>query len=163
MAEGPLQLYRTPVRPEWIDYNGHMHEAYYVLVFGNTTDAFLDLIGMDAAYRERTKTSLYTVEGHIAFIEEVPPDTGLRVATTIVAFDAKRVHLFHEMTRDSDGAQLATYELLALHVDQSGPRVTAMPAPIFDKVSAIGAGHSALAAALPRTGSSRILLSLRPR
>src|SRR5262249_20619926 len=111
MAE-PLQLYRTPVRPEWIDYNGHMHEAYYVLVFGHTTDAFLDFIGMDAAYRERTKTSLYTVEGHIAFVEEVPLGTELRVATTIVASDAKRVHLFHDMTRGSDGARLATYELL---------------------------------------------------
>ena len=163
MAGGPLQLYATPVRPEWIDYNGHMHEAYYVLVFGNTTDAFLDLIGMDGAYRERTKTSLYTVEGHIAFIEEVPLGTMLRVATTIVAADAKRVHLFHEMRRDSDGAKLATYELMTLHVDQSGPRVTSMPAPILDKVNAIAADHTSLAAALPQTGASRILLSLKPR
>ena len=163
MPQGPLQLYGTPVRPEWIDYNGHMHEAYYVLVFGNTTDAFLDLIGMDAAYRERTKTSLYTVEGHIAFIEQVPPDTMLRVATTLVAADAKRVHLFHEMQRESDGAKLATYELMTLHVDQSGPRVTAMPKPILDKVSAIAAGHASLAAVLPQAGASRILLSLKPR
>ncbi len=163
MAAGPLQLYGTPVRPEWIDYNGHMHEAYYVLVFGNTTDAFLDLIGMDAGYRERTKTSLYTVEGHIAFIEQVPPGTNLRVATTIVAADAKRIHLFHEMRRESDGARLATYELLVLHVDQAGPRVTAMPPVILDKVNAIAADHASLAAALPQSGTSRILLALKPR
>jgi len=161
--QGALHLYRTPVKPEWIDYNGHMHEAYYVLVFGNTTDAFLTLIGMDAAYRERTETSLYTVEGHIAFVEEVPLGTDLSVATTVVAADAKRVHLFHEMKRESDGARLATYELLALHVDQSGPRVTPMPAPILDKVSAIAAGHAALVPTLPQSGPSRILLSLKPR
>jgi acyl-CoA thioesterase FadM len=161
--QGPLHLYRTPVKPEWIDYNGHMHEAYYVLVFGNTTDAFLDLIGMDAAYRERTETSLYTVEGHIAFVEEVPLGTDLRVATTVVAADAKRVHLFHEMKRESDGARLATYELLALHVDQSGPRVTPMPAPVLDKMAAIAAGHAALVSTLPQSGPSRILLSLKPR
>ncbi len=76
---GPLDLYRVSVKPEWIDYNGHMNEAYYVLVFGLTTDAFLDLIGMDAAYRERTHTSLYTVEGHIAYLQEVPLGTSLRV------------------------------------------------------------------------------------
>lgn len=163
MAQGPLQLYSTPVRPEWIDYNGHMHEAYYVLVFGNTTDAFLDLIGMDAGYRARTKTSLYTVEGHIAFMEEVPLGTMLRVATTLIAADAKRVHLFHEMRRESDGAKLATYELMTLHVDQSGPRVTAMPAAILNKVNAIAGDHASLAAALPQTGASRILLNLKQR
>jgi acyl-CoA thioesterase FadM len=30
------------VRPEWVDYNGHMSEAYYVLIFGDATDAFYD-------------------------------------------------------------------------------------------------------------------------
>jgi acyl-CoA thioesterase FadM len=163
MAETPLDLYRTSVKPEWIDYNGHMNEAYYILVFGLTTDAFLDWIGMDGAYRERTDTSLYTVEGHIAYLQEVSVGTILKVATTLVAADAKRVHLFHEMTRESDGARLATYELLALHVDQAGPRVTTMPTPILDKVTDLARKHGALAAGLPREGSSRILLALKSR
>jgi acyl-CoA thioesterase FadM len=160
---GPLDLYRVSVKPEWIDYNGHMNEAYYVLVFGLTTDAFLDLIGMDASYRERTHTSLYTVEGHIAYLQDVPLGTSLRVTTTLVAADAKRVHLFHQMIRESDGVNLATYELLALHVDQRGPKVSAMPAAILDKVGAIAAAHSSLASALPTSGTSRILLSLKSR
>jgi acyl-CoA thioesterase FadM len=163
MAEGPLNLYRTSVKPEWIDYNGHMNEAYYILVFGFTTDAFLDWIGMDGAYRQRTRTSLYTVEGHIAYLQEVPFGTNLNIATTLAAADAKRVHLFHEMVRESDGAPLATYELLALHVDQAGPRVTAMPAPLFDRVTTLARIHAPLAARLPREGSSRILLALKPR
>jgi acyl-CoA thioester hydrolase len=163
MAEGPLDLYRGAVKPEWIDYNGHMNEAYYVLVFGLTTDAFLDLIGMDAPYRERTHTSLYTVEGHIAYLQEVALGTVLRVATTLVAADPKRVHLFHAMTRESDGALIATYELLTLHVDQSGPRVSAMPAAILQKVKDIASRHAPLAASLPRQGASRILLALKPR
>jgi acyl-CoA thioester hydrolase len=163
MAEGPLNLYRTSVKPEWIDYNGHMNEAYYILVFGFTTDAFLDWIGMDGAYRQRTRTSLYTVEGHIAYLQEVPLGTNLNMATTLAAADAKRVHLFHEMVRESDGATLATYELLALHVDQAGPRVTAMPAPLLDRVTTLARVHAPLAARLPREGSSRILLALKPR
>ena len=163
MSGRPLDLYRTSVKPEWIDYNGHMHEAYYVLVFGFTTDAFLDRIGMDGAWRNRTHTSLYTTEGHIAFLQEVPLGTGLAVTTTLVAADAKRVHLFHEMRRESDGAILATYELVALHVDQTGPRVTPMPAEIFARVAAIADDHAGLSANLPRQGSSRILLELKPR
>jgi acyl-CoA thioesterase FadM len=163
MAEAPLELYRTSVKPEWIDYNGHMHEAYYVLVFGHATDAFLDLIGMDAVYRDRTHTSLYTVEGHIAYLTEISLGTDLAVATTLVAADAKRVHLFHEMRRASDGAVLATYELLSLHVDQDGPRVTTMPTTILEKVNQLAERHRPRAVDLPRRGASRILLSLKPQ
>ena len=162
MAEGSLDLYQTSVKPEWIDYNGHMNEAYYVLVFGFTTDAFLDWIGMDSAYRQRTRTSLYTVEGHIAYLEEISLGTDLKVATTLVAADPKRVHLLHVMTRASDGVVVATYELLALHVDQAGPRVTSIPAPIVDRVTALAERHRPFAANLPRQGSSRILLELKP-
>ena len=57
---------------------------------------------------------------------------------------------------------LATYELLTLHVDQTGPRVTAMPEAIGAKVSALAQSHASLAAALPRQGTSRILLELKP-
>ncbi len=29
----PLELRQGRVRPEWLDYNGHMNVAYYVLAF----------------------------------------------------------------------------------------------------------------------------------
>ena len=40
--------YRDLVRPEWIDYNGHLSEPYYVLVFG---DAYDGADGPDRARR----------------------------------------------------------------------------------------------------------------
>ncbi|NJN47440.1 MAG: thioesterase-like protein, partial [Candidatus Competibacteraceae bacterium] len=33
----PLTLYQDVVPPEWIDYNGHMNVAYYVLAFDRAT------------------------------------------------------------------------------------------------------------------------------
>ena len=48
----PLQLHQTPVLPEWVDYNGHMSESCYLLVFGDSTDAFFRLIGIDETYRD---------------------------------------------------------------------------------------------------------------
>uniref|UniRef100_UPI0018E587F0 thioesterase family protein n=1 Tax=Nocardiopsis sp. TNDT3 TaxID=2249354 RepID=UPI0018E587F0 len=62
------------LRPEWIDYNGHLSEAYYVLVFGFATDALMDRVGLDAAYRERSGRSLYTVEAHVRYLREVAAD-----------------------------------------------------------------------------------------
>ncbi len=49
-----LPPFRSTVRPEWIDYNGHMSEAYYSLVFGHATDALMAETGLGPAYREST-------------------------------------------------------------------------------------------------------------
>ena len=149
----PLALHAEPVRPEWVDYNGHMHEAYYVLVFGNATDAFYDHIGMAAAYRERSRTSLYTLEAHVNFLDEVGEATPLAIATQLLGVDDKRLHLFHTMRRGDDGRLIATYELMALHVDMAGPRAAPFAAAIMACLRDIEAQHAGLPAPKQAGGS----------
>ena len=140
----PLALHGEPVRPEWVDDNGHMHEAYYVLVFGNATDAFYDHIGMDRAYRERTRTSVYTLESHINFLDEVGEGAPLAVTTQVLGLDEKRLHLFHTMRRGDDGRLIATYELMALHVDRNGPRAAPFAGAILARLRDIETAHAGL-------------------
>ncbi len=149
----PLALHGEPVRPEWVDYNGHMHEAYYVLVFGNATDAFYDHIGMDQAYRERTETSVYTLEAHINFLDEVGEGTALAVTTQVLGLDDKRLHLFHTMRRGDDGRLVATYELMALHVDMAGPCAAPFAAAILARLRDIETAHAELPAPEQAGGS----------
>ena len=40
----PLRLYETTVGPQWVDYNGHMSEWCYLLVMGDSSDAFFRYI-----------------------------------------------------------------------------------------------------------------------
>ena len=44
-------IHRDTVRPEWVDYNGHLRDAFYMLIFSLSTDAFMDRIGLDDAGR----------------------------------------------------------------------------------------------------------------
>lgn len=118
----PPVLYETSVLPEWVDYNGHMSEAYYVLVAGFTTDALLDLIGMNDAFRRRTGHSLYTLESHICYLREVGEGEPLRVTTRVVDLDHKRVHVFHELWHAEEGHAVATAELVACNVDAATSR-----------------------------------------
>ena len=53
------------IEPDWIDYNGHLRDAYYVVVLSDATDALMDHLGLDAAYRARTRCTLYTLEMHL--------------------------------------------------------------------------------------------------
>ena len=69
------------VRPEWIDSNGHMNLAYYVVVFDLATDRLYDALGIGNAYREATGNSCFTAETHTIYEREVKVGDGLRVAT----------------------------------------------------------------------------------
>ena len=125
MSDQTLSTYSTPVREEWIDYNGHLSEAYYVLVFGFATDAAMEALGLGEDYREATGCSLYTVEAHVRYVQEVNRDAQLEVRTLVAGSAQKKLHLAHEMR--VDGEVVATEEILGIHVDQTSGRATVLP------------------------------------
>jgi carnitine 3-dehydrogenase len=62
-AGGGLAPLQGQVRPEWIDYNGHMTDSRYHQVFGDAMDALCRRAGIDEDYRQRVGM-YYTVETH---------------------------------------------------------------------------------------------------
>jgi acyl-CoA thioester hydrolase len=78
----------------------------------------MERTGMDAAYREATGCSLYTVEAHVRYLREVAPGAELQVRTRVLGRDAKRLRLWHELHVDDRLA--ATEELMCLHVGPDG-------------------------------------------
>ena len=139
-------MHAAVVQTDWVDYNGHMSEAYYVLVFGHTTDALLDNIGLTAEYRGRTGNSVYTVEAHISYLREVAARAHLRVTTQVLDVDSKRLHVFHTMYRNDDGAPVATEELLLVHVSGTEPRSAPFDAEVLRRLEALRAAQAALPA-----------------
>ena len=125
---------------EWIDYNGHMMDAYYFVAFTEATEAFLDHVGLGAAYQARTGSGIYTAESHLCFISPVTLGAPLAYRTQLLGHDAKRLHVFHRMT--SAETLAATCELMFLHV--SGDRVAPMPAEATAAVTALAAGQAGL-------------------
>jgi acyl-CoA thioester hydrolase len=128
------------VPPEWIDYNGHMMDAYYFLAFTEATEAFLDHVGLGAAYRARTGSGIYTAESHLCFLSGVVGGAVLAYQTQLLGHDAKRLHVFHRMSES--GTLVATCELMFLHV--SGERVSPMPPEAVAVVDALAVSHAAL-------------------
>ncbi|MBC3451054.1 thioesterase family protein [Pseudomonas mosselii] len=117
-----LITYRTRVSPEWVDYNGHLRDAYYLLIFSYATDALMERIGLDADARGQSEHSLFTLEAHINYLHEVKLDTEVWVQTQIIGFDRKRLHLYHSLHREGFDEALAASEQMLLHVDLTGPK-----------------------------------------
>lgn len=138
----PAHAHTETVIAEWVDYNGHMNVAYYVLVFDHATDAFLDRIGMTDRLREETGSSVFVAEAHVTYENEVLEGDVVDVSSQVIGCDAKRLHLFHRMFRRTDGALAATNELMILHVDLNTRRVGPFPDTVSLKLQNISADHA---------------------
>lgn len=124
-------IYRTKVLPDWIDFNGHLRDAYYVLVVSYAADALMDYLGMDAAYRQRTHCTLYSVEMHVHYLHEVKEPDLVEVAVRIISADEKRIHAEFFLNCARHGESAASVEVMLLHVEQAeGVMAVAFPAEI---------------------------------
>jgi acyl-CoA thioester hydrolase len=127
-------VWRESVRPEWIDYNGHLSEAYYVLVLGHATDAVMEQVGLGEDYRSATGASLFTVEAHVRYLDQVGAGGVLEVRSSVIGATAKLLWIWHELW--ADGSLRATEEILGVHVDAAAARSTPFPEHVAHRIAA---------------------------
>src|SRR5882762_6290324 len=140
----PYQRFEGEVLPEWIDWNGHMNLAYYVVLFDRATDLLFDELGLGLDYRRNEEKGTFVVETHNLYERELLVGERVRIATQILGSDDKRLHLGHEMFRVKDGERSATQELMFLHIDLAARRVSPFPPELKDRVAAWTAAHAGL-------------------
>jgi carnitine 3-dehydrogenase len=138
----PLALHSAEVAADWVDYNGHAHESRYLQVFGDSSDALFAALGIDEAYR--SGGSYFTVESHLSHLREALLDDRLVVTTQVLDCDPRRLHVFHSLWREGDGALLATAEQLFLHVDTAARRAAPAGAEVYARVERLRAAHASL-------------------
>ncbi len=139
----PLALYFAKVHSDWIDYNGHMSESFYLYAFGDASDALFQYIGIDNDYRLGGK-SFYTVETHINYYLEASENEPLEFTTQILGLDSKRLHIFHQMFHGESGQLLATTEQMLIHVDMNKARASEIDQSVFRILQKIWNKHEKL-------------------
>lgn len=139
-----LPVTRLVVEPDWVDYNGHMNLAFYVLAFDRATDHFYDQLGIGIAYREQMQSSMFTLAINVDYVREVFAGDELRVTTQLLDSDAKRMRYFHQMYQGDAAALVATNECLAVHVDMNSRRSAPYPQTTRERIDALLAEHRRL-------------------
>jgi carnitine 3-dehydrogenase / betainyl-CoA thioesterase len=140
---GPLRLPARLVPPEWVDYNGHVHESRYLQLFADATDALLGALGVDAGYLA-AGGSFFTVETHLSHLRQLESGHRVYVTTQVLDSDEKRLHVFHVLRRDGEAEPLATAEQMLLHVDTESGRVAPSADPVRERVAELTRRHAAL-------------------
>lgn len=132
-----LTTYTTNIQPDWVDYNGHLRDAFYLLIFSYATDALMGTLGLDSENREASGHSLFTLELHLNYLHEVKLGAEVEVHTQLIDHDAKRLHLYHSLHLVGDEKELAGNEQMLLHVDLAGPHAAPFTEASLQRLSAI--------------------------
>lgn len=143
-VQAPLDRHRGVVRPDWVDYNGHLNVAYYLVAFDHATDVFLDWVGLDEGHRKAQGGTTFTAEVHIAYKRELIEGAAFRITTQLLSFDRKRIRYLHRMFHADDGFEAASSENLSLYVDLNQRRVAEMDAPVQARLAAVLEAHARL-------------------
>ncbi len=140
----PFELSGGEVLPEWIDYNGHMNLAYYIVLFDQATDALFDALDLGLAYRRSRDLGTFVAEMHVRYEHELLVGERVRVTAQILGVDDKRMHVGHEMFGLKDGLRAATLETMFLHVSLVERRVCPYPPDLKARVDVAAAAHAGL-------------------
>lgn len=140
----PLELLETEVISDWTDYNGHMNVAYYVMIFDQAMDEFLNIYGLGKEYTLAGDGSVYALQNHIHYLREVAVGTCLGVNLQFMGIDAKRFHVFFRMRDLENDEVVSTSELLGIHVDLQSQRSARFPDDQRRQLDALLAEHSNL-------------------
>jgi acyl-CoA thioester hydrolase len=133
------------VRPEWIDYNGHMNVGYYHVAFDAAAEPFFEFLGLTQEFRRRHGSTTFALESHLNFLREVRQGDTLRFEARLLDFDAKRIHFYQEMFHAAGGFCAASCESLSAHVSIATRRTAPMPQELLERLAAVKAAHGSLA------------------
>ena len=145
------------VPPEWIDYNGHMNVAYYSRAFDQALDVLLeDHLGIGESYVARARRGPYVLQSHLHYMGEFLEGEEFRIAVRLLDWDAKRLHLFLEMT-NAAGEVCATSEQLLMNVDLETRKSTPYEDWAFARIEALGKAQ----VGLPRPAAAGAPIGIR--
>ena len=144
MTDAPIICPIQHVQEDWIDYNGHMNMAFYHVVFDRGVDHVYDSLGIGAQYTRTQAGSVFTMEVHVNYLQEVALGDPLRVEWRLLDCDAKRLHFFEEMYHAEDGFLAATSEQMAMHVDMNTKRSSPLPDAAREQLDAMLTRHAQL-------------------
>ena len=143
MSKIESPLLTVTVGPDWIDYNGHMNDSAYAVVFSMAVDQLMVNLGIDEAFRERMRYSIYTLETHLCYLQEAHKDQVLQVDLQLLDYDSKRLHVFFTL-KNEQGDRLATSEQMLMGMDTESGRPAPFPAAIATTIDEFGQAHQHL-------------------
>lgn len=134
-------LLQHKIPEEWIDYNGHMNDAEYSRAFSWGVDALMKAIGITDEFREEQQYTIYTLETHIVYLDEMKLHEAFELRMQVLDYDAKRVHVFFEL-HGKDNKRAAVSEQMLMGIDQTTGKPAPFPDEVYEHVKSLAGQHT---------------------
>lgn len=155
--DAPIRFTEKKVLTEWVDFNGHMNVAYYLMAFDHCVDEMYNQLGVGPAQMGRTNCSVFTLEAHINYLREVLEGDPLEITGRLMDYDHKRIHTYYEMFHGVEGHKVAAMEQVGIHVDLDARK----PVPFADDRIAALEDMMAAHRRLPSAGYAGRVIGIR--
>jgi len=129
-----LFTYRVKINPDWIDHNGHLNVAYFVLAFDYATDAYYETCLIGNAYPVESGCSVFTLGMDVDYLTELFAGDVVEITTKLLDWDYKRLHYYHTMVSLSTRKIAATNECLGMNVNLQSRRSAPFPERVQQKL-----------------------------
>ena len=119
-----VNLSSQKILSDWIDYNGHMNVAYYLLIFDKFgADNLNNIFNMGEYSAKTSGMSTMMVETNITYNQELKLDDEVDINLLYFDHDKKRLQYKFEMIHKNKKYLASTFEALALYVDLNNRKV----------------------------------------
>ena len=119
-----VNLSSKKILSDWIDYNGHMNVAYYLLIFDKFgADNLNNIFNMGEHSAKTSGMSTMMVETNISYNQELKLDDEVDINLLYFDHDKKRLQYKFEMIHKNKKYLASTFEALALYVDLNNRKV----------------------------------------
>lgn len=141
---GYLITHYGAIKAESCDYNGHLNEGHALVMLSLATDTILDAIRLDAAGRERLSFSAFTVQNNLYYRAEGHEGQAVIARSQVLAYDEKRLRMFHRLQDAATGDVLVELECLMLGVDMTARRAAPWPQEVATALAELAQNQSTL-------------------
>ena len=122
-----IETYRGMVYPNQLDNMGHMNVQWYAAKFDEATWQLFSAIGVTSEYVRDQKKGMAAVEQNTKYKSEVTSGDLLVVRSKVVEIKEKVVKLFHVMYDAETMVEVASSELVAVHLDREDRKSCPLP------------------------------------
>ena len=136
-----IELLRSSVVSEWLDYNGHMNVVYYHMNFDRAMVEFLNKVGLGEDFLANSNGSMFALEERLTYMRELKRGDQFRVTLQLLDLDDKRAHCFLRMFNVDENYIASTCEHVSTFVDMNSRRSAAFPQQIQCSMEEVFESH----------------------
>jgi acyl-CoA thioester hydrolase len=132
-----IETYRGVVYPHQLDHMDHMNVQWYTSKFDEGTWHLFSTVGITSAYIRKTNRGMAAVEQTTKYKAEAMSGDLLVVKSMILEIKDKAIRFFHVMYNTETEIEVATSELVGVHIDRNERKACSIPEDIRDNCVAL--------------------------